>query len=214
MQFQHDSFFSSDLFLVISVHQERESRSIRSRRGLDDIGNDLLLGFFVEILKRFAAKLGVLFEIIVGAIGDSLKLAPAHWEKILDVDASFGIVGELVRFMLSLANVFFSYAVALIPCKTLLDPLLMPCFIRARHTEKFDLHLLELTGAEGKIARRDLISKRLPDLGDSEGQLLPRSLKDIVEVDKDSLRGLRPEINFDCRFLHRTERGFEHQACG
>src|SRR5262249_989322 len=116
--------------------------------------------------------------------------------------------------MLALSNVLRSYAVTLIPCKTLLDPFSMPCFIRARHTEKFDLHLLELTGAERKIARRDLISERLSYLGDSERQFLPRSLKDIVEVDKDSLGGFRPEINFDRRFLHRTERGFEHQACG
>src|SRR5215475_5918057 len=210
MKFQHHPLFSPDLFLVISVHQESESRTIRSRRGLDDIGNDLLLGLFVEILKRLAAKLGVLFEIIVGAIGDSLKLAPAHGEKILDVDASFGIVGQFVRFMLALPNVLRSYAVALVPCKALHDPLLMPCFVRPRHTEKLDLHLLELTGAERKIARRDLISKRLTDLGDSERQFLPRSLKDIVEVDKDSLSGFRPEINFDCRFLHRTERSFEH----
>src|SRR5262245_51156290 len=112
--------------------------------------------------------------------------------------------------MFALSNIFFSYPVALVPPEALMNPLLMPCFIRARHTEKFDLHLLELPGAERKIARRDLISKRLTDLGDSEGQFLPRSLKDIVEIDKDSLGGFRSEINFDRRFLHRTERGFEH----
>src|SRR5215510_12238725 len=214
MQFQYDSLFSSDLFLVISVHQESQSRTIRSRRGLDDIGNDLLLGLFVEILEGLAAELGVLFEIIVRAIGDSLELAPAHGEKILDIDASFGIVGQFVRFMLALSNVLRSYAVALVPLKALVHPLSMPFFIRPRHTEKLDLHLLELTGAERKIAGRDLISERFTDLGDSERQFLPRSLKDIVEVDKDSVGGFRPEINFDRRFLHRTERGFEHQACG
>src|SRR5215475_1705044 len=176
MKFQHHPLFSPDLFLVISVHQESESRTIRSRRGLDDIGNDLLLGLFVEILEGLAAELGVLFEIIVRAIGDSLELAPAHGEKILDIDTSFGIVGQFVRFMLALSNVLRSYAVTLIPCKTLLDPFSMPCFIRARHTEKFDLHLLELTGAERKIARRDLTSKRFTDLGNSKKRFRPRSL--------------------------------------
>src|SRR5262245_65072137 len=116
--------------------------------------------------------------------------------------------------MLALSNVLRSNAVALIPFKAFMDPLLMPCFIRARYAEKFDLHLLELTGAERKIARRDLISKRFTDLSDSERQFFPRSLKDIVEVDKDSLGRFRPEINFDRCFLHRTKRSFEHQACG
>src|SRR5262245_59309542 len=96
MKFQHDPLFSSDLFLVISVHQERESRTIRSRRGLNDIGNDLLFGLFVKIFESLAAELGVLFEIIVGAIGDSLELAPPHREEIFDVNASFGIVSEFV----------------------------------------------------------------------------------------------------------------------
>src|SRR5262245_30819159 len=116
--------------------------------------------------------------------------------------------------MLALSIVLCSYAVALVPFKALLDPLLMPCFVRPRHTEKFDFHLLELPGAECKIARCDLITKRLTDLGDSERQFLSRSLKDVIEVDKDSMGPFRPEINFDRCFLHRTERGFEHQACG
>ena len=102
MKFQNDTLFSPDLFLVISVHQERESRSIRSGRRFDDIGNDLLFAFFVEIFEGLAAEMGVLFQIVVRTIRDAFKLAPAHREEILDVDASFGIVCQLVLLMLAL----------------------------------------------------------------------------------------------------------------
>jgi hypothetical protein len=68
MKFKNDSLFASDLFLVISVDQEREGRSIGSGRRLDDIRNDLLFALLIEIFEGFAAELGVLSEVKVGAI--------------------------------------------------------------------------------------------------------------------------------------------------
>ncbi len=127
-----------------------------------------MFSLFVEVFERLAAELGMLFQVIVGAIGNALELAPAHGEQILDVDASLRIVGQLVRFMPSLANVFFLYSVALIPLKALIDPLSMPFFIRPRHTKIFDLHLLELAGAESKVSGRNFVAKGLADLGNTK----------------------------------------------
>src|SRR4030095_12039481 len=103
--------------------------------------------------------------------------------------------------MLAETNIFLANAVSGVPGKALVDPLLVPFLIRSRQDKEFDLHLLEFPGAECKIPRRDLIPKRLTDLRDSEGQLLPRSLKDVVEIDKDSLGRLGPEISLCCRLF-------------
>src|SRR5215510_6879520 len=172
MQFQYDSLFSSDLFLVISVHQESQSRTIRSRRGLDDIGNDLLLGLFVEILEGLAAELGVLFEIIVRAIGDSLELAPAHGEKILNIGSPFGVMRQFIFLMLAETNIFLANAISRVPGKALVDPLLMPFFIRSRQDKELDLHLLEFPRPKSEVAGRDLIAKGFADLRNAEREFL------------------------------------------
>ena len=43
-------------------------------------------------------------------------------------------------------------------------------------------NLLEFPGAEGEIARRDLVAEGLAYLADAEGNLLPGSPLDVLEV--------------------------------
>src|SRR3990172_359038 len=97
--------------------------------------------------------------------------------------------------MLAQAQVLLAHAVARIPGEALVDPTLVPLLVRSRHDEKFDLHLLELAGAESKIARRDLVTERFADLGDAEGELHAHGLEHVVEVDEDALGGLRSQVS-------------------
>ena len=59
--------------------------------------------------------------------------------------------------------------------------------------EELDLHLLELARAEGEIPRRDLVAKALADLGDAEGDLHPRAVHHVLEVDENALGGFGPQ---------------------
>ena len=80
-----------------------------------------------------------------------------------------------------------------------------------RH-EELHLHLLELARAEDEVAGRDLVAERLADLGDPERRLLARELQDVLEVDEDPLRGLRPQVGDRAGLLDRPDRGLEHQV--
>src|SRR5437667_12753903 len=59
--------------------------------------------------------------------------------------------------------------------------------------EKLDLHLLKLARAKRKVPRRDLIAKALAHLGDAERDPHARAVADVAEIDKNALRGLRPQ---------------------
>ena len=89
------------------------------------------------------------------------------------------------------AHLLVLHAQALQPVDAELFPVSKPLQIRSRRAEELQLHLLELPGAERKVARRDLISKGLADLPDAEGDLLPGSPLDILKVDKNALSRLR-----------------------
>src|SRR5712692_8288559 len=78
-------------------------------------------------------------------------------------------------------------------------------------TEELNLHLLEFSGAEGEIARRDLVPKALPDLGDPEGNVHARRVAHVLEVDKNALRRLRTQEGGVFFRPHRTDDGLEHQ---
>src|ERR1035437_5002729 len=61
----------------------------------------------------------------------------------------------------------------------------------ARPDEVLHLHLLELAHAEDEVARADLVAEALADLGDPEGELLPRRFPDVLEVHVTALGRLR-----------------------
>ena len=76
--------------------------------------------------------------------------------------------------------------------------------------EELQLHLLELPGPEGKIARRDLIAKRLADLGNAERNLLTGRLQHVLELGENGLRGFRTQIGDILVRLNGTHIGLQH----
>ena len=154
------------------------------------------------------------FQVVVRAVRNTLQLAPSHRKEILDVDTPLRVEGEFIRGVLADPDIVLSNAVFLIPCEPLVDPLLMPLLVCPGRYEVLDLHLLELAGAESKVAGCNLIAEGLADLCDTEGYLLSRGLEHIVEIDENALRGLRPEVSLRGGLSHRSEKGLEHQVRG
>jgi len=70
--------------------------------------------------------------------------------------------------------------------------------------------LLELAGAEGEVAGRDLVAEGLAHLGHAERQLAPRGLQDVEEIDEDALGGFGPQVGESGLVLHRPDMGPEH----
>jgi hypothetical protein len=100
------------------------------------------------------------------------------------------------------------------PIDMVVDPLLVNFFIRAGHDEVFDLHLLQLAHPEDKVARRDLIAERFPDLRDAEGQLAAGRVEYVLEVDEHPLGCLRPQVGERLGIGDRADLGLEHQVEG
>jgi hypothetical protein len=99
-----------------------------------------------------------------------------------------------------------------VPAHPLLHPQLVPFLGLVGGHEELHLHLLELAGAEDEVAGRDLIAKRLADLGDPEWRLAARELQDVLEVDEDSLRGFGPQVGDRGVIDHRADMGLEHEV--
>src|SRR5205807_3136721 len=76
----------------------------------------------------------------------------------------------------------------------------------------FDLHLLELTAAEGVVPRVDFIAERLANLGDSERQLEAGAVEDVAEVDEDALGGFGTEVSNRGGVVQSPNIGLEHQV--
>ena len=87
-----------------------------------------------------------------------------------------------------------------------------PFQIGAGLAEEFALHLLEFPGAEGKIARRNLVAESLAHLAHAEGQLAPGGALDVGKVDENPLGGFRPEITGAGGILRHADGGLKHQV--
>ena len=93
-----------------------------------------------------------------------------------------------------------------------LSPVFKPFGLCTGLAEELQLHLLELTGTEGEVTRRDLIPEGLSDLTDAEGYLLPGGTLYVLEVYEDSLCGLGTKIYHVLCILGYALEGLEHQV--
>src|SRR5207249_2160659 len=91
-------------------------------------------------------------------------------------------------------------------------PVLKPRVIRAGTHKILKLHDLEFAEPKDESPGRNLIPKRLADLSDSEWQLLSRRCQHALEVDKDSLGRLGPEVGRGRLTLNRSNEGLEHRV--
>src|SRR5262249_46983257 len=96
--------------------------------------------------------------------------------------------------------------------ETLVDPVAVPALRVCGRDEELHLHLLELAHPEEEVAGRDLVSEGLADLRDAERRPAARELQDVLEVDKDALRGLRPQVRQRGRILEGADVRLEHEV--
>ena len=156
--------------------------------------------------------LGVLAEVKVAAVGDALQFRPPHREEVVNVIAVQGVVGQFVLHMLAQLKVFFPDAQFEVPVKALLEPVVKPFLVCSRLNKELDFHLLELPAAEDKVAGGNLVAEGLAYLGNTEGQLLPGGGNHVLEVDEDTLGGLRTQVDDIGGCLNRAHKGLEHQV--
>ena len=198
---EHRPLALGDDLLVVGVDHEREHRAVHAERGLDDVRRVALLA--VHPLELRARRLRVRGQVEVAAMRDALELGPADGEEVLDVARRRRVVRELLGVVRAHAQVALAEAVAQVPRDSLLDPVREPLRRLGRRDEVLHLHLLELERAEDEVPGRDLVAERLADLRDAERRLAARDLGDVLEVDEDALRGLRPQVRVLARLLDR-----------
>ena len=131
---------------------------------------------------------------------------------ILNVGGGAGVEGQLSRLVVAQAQVLFVDAQAQQPVLAVVLPVGEPLEVGAGLAEELALHLLELAGTEGEVARGDLVAEGLADLADAEGQLAAGGALDVGEVHEDALRGLGAQIAGRGGILGDADGGLEHQV--
>ena len=166
------------LVLGVGVEQERQHRAGQPGCRLDDVRHPALALLLVEVGQVDAGVLGVRGQVEVGAVGDALELANScrrsgsgtrcrrsAWSS---ARASPAGARRSRRFSSRSPRSTYQF-------QPLLQPVLVPLLVGPGLDEELHLHLLELTGTEDEVARRDLVAERLADLRDAERRLLARA---------------------------------------
>ncbi len=213
MEVQHGSLIAALQRLhVISCAEESQCHAIRTQRRFNDVGQIVLVGLVIEVGHILTGNLLVTGQIVVGTIRNAPELAPAEGEEELQIRCGLGIERQLLLLMVSCPQHLLRNAQIQQPVLTELLPVSEPLQIGIRLAEELQLHLLELSGTEGEVARCDLVTEGLSDLTDSEGQLLPGGSLHILEVNKDALGCLGAQVNRILGILGDTLEGLEHQV--
>ena len=74
-----------DLLLIVSLNNDCEEQSFNAERRLDYIRNIALVRCLIKVVKRLAACVDVLGEVVVGSVRNAPKPAPAEGEQLLKV---------------------------------------------------------------------------------------------------------------------------------
>ena len=202
----------TDYFLVVCVNEERQCDTVRAKGRLDNVRDVLLVCFLIEIFHGNARGLLVLSQVEVGAVSNAPQLAPAEREQELEVGGRLGIVRKLFRLVVAQTQVLVLHAEGQQELVAVILPVCEPLKVGTRLAEELKLHLLELAGTEGEVARGDLVAEGLADLANAERNLLTGSALNVLEVDKDTLCGLRTEIQLVLCVLGNALEGLEHKV--
>ena len=198
--------------LVIGVHQEGQGDPVGAQGGLDYIGDVVLAALLVKVGLILAGGVLVGGQVEVGAGGHAPQLAPAEGEDKLKVGGGVGVVAQLLGVVVPQTQVLVPDAQAQQPVVAELLPVGEPLQLGPRLAEELQFHLLKLTGAEGEVARGDLVAEGLADLTHAEGQLPACGALDVLEVDKNALGGLGAEVDGVLGVLGDPLEGLEHQV--
>ena len=101
----------------------------------------------------------MLGQVVIGTVCDAPKLTPAKREQELKVRGGLGVEAQLLGRVVPHTQVLVLLADAQQPVVAEGPPVLEPLHIGTRLTEELQLHLLKLSGTEGKVTRCDLISE-------------------------------------------------------
>ena len=205
------AFLVRDFFLGIGFTKQGEGGAVDSGAGLDDMGDEFFARLLVEIFEGLAAGFLVLFEIVVGPVGDAFELLRAKGKFVQEVISPLGIESPVFIRNIQHGDFIPGDADRLIPGQAVGEPLFEPFFSFRRADEKFDLHLFEFAGAEGEVARINLVSEGFSDLGDTEGEFFAGDFENVFELDKHGLGGFRAEVGEVTVVLNGSDVGFEHQ---
>ena len=93
--------------------------------------------------------------------------------------------------MIAKTHLVFLNAQSQQPVTAEASPVLEPLQISARLTEELQLHLLKLTGTEGKVSGSNLVTEGFTNLTDTKGNFLSGGTLYVLEVYKNTLSSLR-----------------------
>ncbi len=210
---EHHTLLAANLLLVVRVNKERDEDSVGAHRRLDDVRDVALIGLGIEIREVATAVLHMRLEVEVGAIGDSLELAPPEWIVIFDVACRGAVVRELFLRVRAEAEIRFAHAHLVdVPAHPLGAPVLVQLPVTAWLAEVLHLHQLEFAQSEDEVPGRDLVAKSLALLGDAKGQAPPRRVDHVREVHEHPLRRLRAQPDLRRVLLDRADERLEHEV--
>ena len=155
--------------------------------------------------------LGVLLQVIIGALGNTFKLSPTPWKFKLNVASASRIMRKFIFGVLANPQHVGRDAQVDIPLHARLAPVVVPLRTFAWRNEEFELHLFELARAKNKVTGGNFISETFTHLSNSKWRLLATRLQDVGEIDEHTLRSFWAKINSRTLTLDRAGMRLEHQ---
>ena len=197
------SFFSAQFIFAIRAHEDRKNRTVDAERGLDNVRDEFLFCFFILICKLDTRRFSVSRKIEIDAICETPQFFAAERILKFKINRALAVVRTLIVRHLELAEHTFRYANCFGKKMHYLAPLFerLPPFIRLH--EIFHFHLCQFAQAEDEVARRDLVSKRLPDLRDAERKFWMHRIHYIFEIRENASGSFRPQVRSE-RFFSRA----------
>src|SRR5690349_10461874 len=101
METQNNAGRVIDGLFMIGIDEECERCAVASAGRFNDVRIKGLVGHRVFVLEIFARELGVLFEIVISAVGNAFELGPSERELVFHVGASGSIMREFLVAVLS-----------------------------------------------------------------------------------------------------------------
>lgn len=206
--------FFGEVFFIVGLADEGEDGAVATGGGLDNVRDEALFGFLVEVFERAAGVLLVLAEVVVATVGDTFEFLLTEGEIVFDVVGFLRVVGPLAIRDVEDVELLFIESDLFVEGEAVGEPFVGEAEAIFGTAEVFHFHLLELTGAEGEVTRVDLVAEGFANLSDAEGEFDAVGVHDVLVLNEDGLCSFGSKVGggVGIIFIGRgSHLGFEHE---
>src|SRR3989344_4061731 len=185
---------SFNFFLAVAIRKQYSHQPRQSKRRLNHMGNVFFTGYMIPVAQILSRMFAVVSQVKISSVCNAKNLLPPERILIFNIHSLFGIMRAFKWLMLPPPQVFFRDTKLAGEVPHFALPILIRLLPPRGMNKIFKFHEVKFQRAVNKLPHGDFVAKSLSLLCNTKRNPHTHRIKNIFEIEKNSLRDFTAQI--------------------